>query len=92
MDSAYASGRSSALSTTTESNDYDIINKEENIVSQTEELETFPEEQEDEEGAMITEGPVDVTALIGQSATLTAQYRGNPSPVITWLKKVMCYS
>lgn len=40
--------------------------------------------EEQEFGAEITKGPMDMTALQGQSATFT----GKPKPIVSWLKKV----
>ena len=45
---------------------------------------------EDEEGAQIVSGPQDVIVTKGESATLTLSFTGNPSPEVTWLKKVKC--
>lgn len=46
------------------------------------------DEEEEETGAEILEGPRDITVLKGQSATFTATFTGNPKPVVSWLKKV----
>ena len=46
------------------------------------------DEEEEETGVEILEGPLDVTVLKGQSATFNATFTGNPKPVVSWLKKV----
>lgn len=50
--------------------------------------ELFSKEQMAEEPAMITNGPKDCTALVGNSIQLTATFVGTPQPRITWNKAV----
>lgn len=45
------------------------------------------DEEEEETGVEILEGPRDITVVKGQSATFTATFTGNPKPVVSWLKK-----
>ncbi|RXG71536.1 Myosin light chain kinase, smooth muscle [Armadillidium vulgare] len=42
---------------------------------------------EEETGAIIVKGPKDTIALKGQSATLTAYFKGYPEPEVYWYKK-----
>merc|ERR1711962_574358 len=45
------------------------------------------EVEEEDEGAEILLGPIDMTAICGQSASFTASFIGNPEPTVSWLKK-----
>ncbi|XP_064106001.1 myosin light chain kinase, smooth muscle-like isoform X3 [Macrobrachium nipponense] len=60
---------------------------EPDLDEEDEELAVGCEADSDEVGAEIISGPVDVTVLKGQSATLTASYTGKPEPLVSWLKK-----
>ncbi|KAK4304915.1 hypothetical protein Pmani_023160 [Petrolisthes manimaculis] len=53
----------------------------------TEEEEKYIEDEDEESGAEILQGPLDATVLKGQSVTFSAIYTGNPEPVVSWLKK-----
>ncbi|XP_047115600.1 myosin light chain kinase, smooth muscle-like [Schistocerca piceifrons] len=49
---------------------------------------SLPEEEGEEEGepAAVTRGPRDVVALRGDTATLSAAFRGSPPPTVRWLR------
>ncbi|KAK8746869.1 hypothetical protein OTU49_016869, partial [Cherax quadricarinatus] len=61
--------------------------EEEDNKKEEEEKEEEEDEEEEESGAEIMQGPLDMTVLMGQSATLTATFTGKPEPVVSWLKK-----
>ena len=92
QDSAYASGRSSSLSTEQDSESLSIIGEvdakiESPLGRQCSSAECY-EEAGEECGAVIVSGPNDVIALKNQSATLSATFSGIPSPQVIWYKRV----